>query len=164
MTLPPTHPTRALLFVLAFASIAEAQERPAGRALVPKVVGQDEEGRISVRATSLTEPIDLDGRLDEPVYKTVQPITDFIQQIPDEGAPASERTEAWVFFDNDNIYVTARNYESVPPSSTTRPSVEKLSRSAPDPTPFSCRMYAAIAAYSSSLREPGSLTGMERRV
>ena len=35
-----------------------------------------------------------------------------MQQEPDEGKPATERTEAWVFFDDDMIYVAARWWES----------------------------------------------------
>ena len=69
-----------------------------------------------MRATRLTQEIRLDGRLDEVVYQTVPPITGFIQQIPDEGAPGSERTDAWVFFDENSIYVTARAFDSAPPS------------------------------------------------
>ena len=78
------------------------------------VVGRDAEGRLSVRATRYDREVNIDGNLDEAVYRELTPISDFIQQIPDEGAPASERTEAWVFFDDDNLYVAARNYESVP--------------------------------------------------
>ncbi|SVA74268.1 uncharacterized protein METZ01_LOCUS127122 [marine metagenome] len=78
------------------------------------VVGRDAEGRLSVRATRYDGEVNIDGNLDEAVYRELTPISDFIQQIPDEGAPASERTEAWVFFDDDNLYVAARNYESVP--------------------------------------------------
>ena len=78
------------------------------------VVGRDAEGRLSVRATRYDGEVNIDGNLDEAVYRELTPIYDFIQQIPDEGAPASERTEAWVFFDDDNLYVAARNYESVP--------------------------------------------------
>lgn len=58
----------------------------------------------------------MDGRLDESVYQTVEPITGFIQQIPDDGAPASERTEVWVLFDENSLYVTARAFDSAPPS------------------------------------------------
>ena len=45
--------------------------------------------------------------LDEPIYDRVQPFGDFIQQTPDEGAPASEPTDAWIFFDDQSIYVAA---------------------------------------------------------
>lgn len=78
------------------------------------VLGRSADGRISIRAVQVSEPIDIDGNLDEAVYRDVEPISDFVQQIPDEGEPASEKTEVWVFFDDDNLYVTAKNYESVP--------------------------------------------------
>ena len=44
------------------------------------------------------------------------PITGFIQQVPDEGAPATEKTEAWIMFDSTNVYVSARLWDSAPPS------------------------------------------------
>jgi hypothetical protein len=78
------------------------------------VVGRDAGGRVTVRATRAE--IDVDGNLDEPIYRSIAPMTEFIQQLPDEGAPVSERTEAWVFFDDDNLYVSARLHESLPES------------------------------------------------
>ena len=56
----------------------------------------------------------LDGKLDEPIYAATAAITGFVQQEPDEFKPATEKTEAWVFFDDDNIYVSARCCESHP--------------------------------------------------
>ena len=82
----------------------------------PEVITHDDQGRATVRAIKLTREIRLDGRLDEEVYKTVVPIDGFIQQVPDEGAPASEQTEAWIMFDGTNVYVSARCYDSAPPS------------------------------------------------
>ena len=84
--------------------------------VAPEVVSRDRQGQATVRATRLRAPLQIDGRLDEPVYETVQFITDFIQQLPDEGALGSERTEAWVLFDDDNIYISARCYDTAPPS------------------------------------------------
>jgi hypothetical protein len=72
------------------------------------VVTRDAEGRVIIRATRITEPIRIDGRLDDPVYAEVQPITEFIQSEPVEGAPGTEKTEAWVLFDDRNIYVSCR--------------------------------------------------------
>ena len=77
------------------------------------VVGQDAEGRLTIRAVRFDGAMDLDGNLDEEIYRLVVPVTDFVQQIPSEGVPASEKTEAWVFFDDNNLYVAARIYESV---------------------------------------------------
>ena len=82
----------------------------------PEVVSRDEQGRATVRAIKLTEGIRLDGLLNEPVYRSVSAITGFIQLMPDEGAPATERTEAWIMFDTTNIYVSGRVWDSAPPS------------------------------------------------
>ena len=81
----------------------------------PAVIARDDRGRATVRAVRVAEPLRLDGRLDERVYETVQPLTGFIQQIPEEGAPATEQTEAWLLFDDENIYVGVRAYDSAPP-------------------------------------------------
>ena len=82
----------------------------------PAVMTRDADGRTTVRAIRLDRGIRLDGVLDEPVYETVPAITDFIQQVPDIGAPATERTEAWILFDETNVYVSARVWDSAPES------------------------------------------------
>ena len=84
--------------------------------VAPEVMNRDEAGRTTVRAIRLARGIRLDGVLDEAVYETVPAITDFIQQVPDIGAPATERTEAWVLFDETNVYVSARVWDSAPES------------------------------------------------
>ena len=85
---------------------------PAPRA--PEVMARDSEGRITLRATRLAEPIVLDGKLDDPIYSRVKSVSGFIQQEPDEGEPASEETEAWIFFDDRNFYVSVRCWDSHP--------------------------------------------------
>ncbi len=82
----------------------------------PATITRDADGRATVRAVRLDNPLQLDGVLDEPIYARVEPFGDFIQQAPDEGAPATEPTDAWIFFDDESIYVAARIYESVPES------------------------------------------------
>ena len=84
--------------------------------VAPAVMSRDADGRTTVRAVRLAAGIRLDGVLDEEVYRSVQPITDFLQQVPVEGAPASERTEAWIMFDDTNVYVSARVHDSAPES------------------------------------------------
>jgi len=71
-------------------------------------------GSLTVRATRVKEPITMDGRLDDSVYTEVQPVSDFVQQEPLEGAPATEKTEAWVLFDDDNLYIACRCWDSHP--------------------------------------------------
>ena len=84
--------------------------------IAPATINRNGNGRATVRAVRLDAPLTVDGTLDEPTYAAVEPMGDFIQQQPDEGAPASEQTEAWIFFDDQAIYVAARLWESVPES------------------------------------------------
>jgi len=84
--------------------------------IAPAVMNRDEQGRTTVRAIRLASGIRLDGALDEAVYASVPAITDFIQQVPTEGAPATEKTEAWILFDDTNVYVSARVWDSAPES------------------------------------------------
>jgi hypothetical protein len=80
----------------------------------PAVITHDASGRATIRAVRLTAPLRVDGRLDDEVYSTVPAISDFIQNDPQEGAPATERTELWVLFDADAIYISARCWDSQP--------------------------------------------------
>ncbi len=57
--------------------------------------------------------------LDEEVYTQVKSMSDFIQTVPNEGAPATERTEAWVTYDDDNFYLSCRCWDSAPPEEWT---------------------------------------------
>ena len=80
---------------------------------LPDVIARDG-ARVTVRAVPLPTPLTIDGRLDERVYTDIRPMSDFIQNNPVEGAPASEKTEVWLFFDDDNVYVVMRCWESQP--------------------------------------------------
>ena len=95
-------------------AVVGATDRPAPP-LPPAVIARDVLRRATIRAVKLATGLRLDGRLDEPVYETVPAIDDFIQQEPDEGAPGSERTEVWILFDADHIYVAGRLWDSAPP-------------------------------------------------
>ncbi len=68
---------------------------------------RDAEGRVTLRAFPLSTPLEVDGVLDDAVYEKVIPADGFVQQEPDEGAPASERTRVWVLFDADSLYIAA---------------------------------------------------------
>ena len=81
--------------------------------VAPEVVARNEAG-VAVRATRISTPLVIDGQLDESVYTQVKPITEFVQQDPHEGAPVSERTEAWVLYDDRNIYVACRCLDEHP--------------------------------------------------
>ena len=60
--------------------------------------------RPSVRAHRTNEPPDIDGRLDDAVWRSAALITDFIQTNPVEGAAPTERTEVRIAYDADHLY------------------------------------------------------------
>jgi Domain of unknown function (DUF5916)/Carbohydrate family 9 binding domain-like len=61
-------------------------------------------GRPSVRPTRTDTPPRIDGRLDDEVWQTAARLTEFVQQSPLDGAPATEDTEVYVAYDSDHIY------------------------------------------------------------
>ena len=67
-----------------------------------------------LRALRVIEEIKIDGRLDEPVWSQADAATNFRMQEPTEGAPASERTEVRVLFDDKNFYVGIHAFDSEP--------------------------------------------------
>jgi hypothetical protein len=71
--------------------------------------------RPSIAAARVTEPIRIDGRLDEAAWSRAVPSTsDFIQVSPAAGLPASERTEIRVLYDRERLYIGATLYEADP--------------------------------------------------
>ena len=105
--------------------LAESQQASlssamAGRILGPpapaagEAVSRDADGRVTLRAFRLAEPLTVDGVLDDPVYDQVPAAAGFLQQEPDEGAPASESTRVWVLYDADSLYIAAELEEEHP--------------------------------------------------
>src|SRR4051812_42073870 len=104
--------SRALIVAaLAVVPAAFATAQSPGAATAPTldaepgpVALRDATGRMTIRATRIAEPLKIDGKLDEAVFEQVPAITehDFVQAEPDAGAPLSERTEAWVLYDDRN--------------------------------------------------------------
>jgi hypothetical protein len=80
----------------------------------PAVVARDPSGAVTVRATRISEPLVLDGILNDEHYQRVESISGFIQQEPREGEGATEETEVWLLFDDDNVYISARCWDSHP--------------------------------------------------
>jgi hypothetical protein len=56
----------------------------------------------------------VNGRVDEPAWARVEPYTQFTQQEPNEGAPASERTEVRVLVDRATLYIGIIAFDSDP--------------------------------------------------
>ncbi len=122
----------ALALLAGLAHPVRAQQQPAGPPaeatasalqiidgppppIAPAVINRDAEGRATLRAVRVDD-LNIDGVLDEPVYQEVPPATGFIMQEPQEGPPATEETEVWVLFDDDNFYLVVRCWNSAPES------------------------------------------------
>lgn len=69
----------------------------------------------NITAVRLEEKIKIDGILNENLYST-NGITDFTQRDPVEGAEPTFKTEIWIGYDDEAIYVGARMYDSSPDS------------------------------------------------
>lgn len=114
---------RALMVALnmtLFAIVAQAQQpstkvnsQPPPTA-TPAQLPQDNPGPRRIQAVRVTDAIKIDGLLDEPVWSTAEAATDFRQQTPSEGAPASEKTEVRVLYDDKNLYLGIRAFDADP--------------------------------------------------
>jgi hypothetical protein len=69
---------------------------------------RDPAGRATVRAFRVEGGIDVDGRLDESHYAAERAFDDLIQAVPVAGGQPSQRTEVWIGFDDESLYVGAR--------------------------------------------------------
>jgi hypothetical protein len=67
-----------------------------------------------ITATLITEPIVIDGALEESAWQRAQVIDTLLQREPNEGAPASERTEVRVLYSRSRLYVGVICYDSQP--------------------------------------------------
>jgi hypothetical protein len=75
----------------------------------------DHESAPVARATRVTPgAVTVDGRLDEQVWASADPVTQFTQFEPKEGEPATQRTEVRILVDGEAIYFGARMFESDP--------------------------------------------------
>lgn len=75
-------------------------------------VGQSTRVYNSVRIVG--EAPEIDGLLSEPVWGTVEWSGDFIQQEPYENQPPSQQTAVKVLYDDNNLYIAVRAYDTEP--------------------------------------------------
>jgi hypothetical protein len=67
-----------------------------------------------MKAVRTSNPVVLDGVLDEEPWGASSPAADFVQSEPREGEPASERTEVRIIFDDDALYIGAWCFDRDP--------------------------------------------------
>jgi hypothetical protein len=68
----------------------------------------------TMRAVRVAEAPRLDGHLDDAAWRDATPATEFLQRDPDEGKPATERTELRLVYDASALYVGVRLYDREP--------------------------------------------------
>jgi hypothetical protein len=58
----------------------------------------------------------IDGVIDERIWDTVEWSGDFIQRVPYEKRPPSQQTEFKIIYDDENLYVAIRCFDTSPDS------------------------------------------------
>ncbi len=52
-------------------------------------------------------PVVLDGALNDEVWRQNPPTSNFVQSEPETGQPATQKTDVWLAFDKDTLYIAA---------------------------------------------------------
>jgi hypothetical protein len=68
----------------------------------------------SIEALFISGRVNFDGNPDESVWQSAMHIKNFTQRELNFGEPASERTEAAILYDNDNLYIGVWCYQHKP--------------------------------------------------
>jgi hypothetical protein len=89
------------------ASLAGAPERAAAQS-------SDHAAHTTLTAQRVTQAVQLDGRLAEEDWAQAPAAAGFTQRDPDEGRPATERTELRVLYDDTALYVGLRLFDGEP--------------------------------------------------
>ena len=97
---PHGRPVVALLFLMAATAYAQDSNNP-------QVLKE-------IKATRVAAAPVLDGSLDDAVWQQSQVIDDFHQISPGDGVTPSERTEVYMIYTEDALYIGARMYDSNP--------------------------------------------------
>ena len=77
--------------------------------------------QVETRAAEAAEAVrvdhapKLDGTLNDPLWQSAIPITEFRQQEPHEGQPATERTEVHILYTRHAVYFGIHCFDSDPP-------------------------------------------------
>ncbi|MDP6936233.1 MAG: DUF5916 domain-containing protein [Candidatus Marinimicrobia bacterium] len=74
---------------------------------------EEKEGKIYYIQFTEDSP-KIDGDLSEPVWDKIQPITDFVQDEPFNGEAPTEKTEVYLTYNDETLFIGARLYDSNP--------------------------------------------------
>ncbi|MEM9665454.1 MAG: DUF5916 domain-containing protein [Bacteroidota bacterium] len=132
MTAPYRYHATCLVFVISLLTSASTALGSPGGALStadddgldPAICASAEAVRSAEQAlacaTRSTGRIRVDGQLGEAAWATVVPVDNFSQREPEQGQPATERTEVRVIYDDEAIYIGARLHDNAPDSIVAR--------------------------------------------
>ena len=95
----------------AYAAILIALQADPGRRPATPLVFNARHGQIEVPAPSIDTTIDIDGRLDEPVWQRAALLTGFSLYSPVDQQPAPDSTDVLVWYSPTAIYFGVRAYE-----------------------------------------------------
>ena len=94
-----------ILFPVLILSLSTVSARPLSAI-------QNNRELYQLEAVRVPEGPIIDGSMEDTVWQRAPVIDQFIQQEPAEGAPATERTEVRVLYDESNLYVGVRAFDS----------------------------------------------------
>ncbi len=105
--------TRTIRVLTVLAAMQVAATTSAAQTPIPAADRPGVEA-ITLQASRLDAPLQIDGRLAEPLYELVQPMSEFTQNEPAYGTATTERTELWVSYDAEHVYISVRAHDSQP--------------------------------------------------
>ncbi len=88
--------------------------------ILPAVITGQENGKKRYMATRITTPPAINGILDDEAWQEGIWADDFVQFEPYNGREPSQRTAFKILFDDDNLYVAIKAYDSSPDSIVNR--------------------------------------------
>ncbi len=109
---PPNSPRLGWCALSVFLLFVHPVRCNAGEASARNAKNQDT--GHSAEAVRVERAPKLDGTLDDPLWQSAKVISDFRQQEPNEGEPATEKTEVRIFFTRHAVYFGIHCYDSQP--------------------------------------------------
>ena len=98
------------------AQSARRDSTPNGSGAAAPQAGLGSSMARTAKAARIARAPDLDGRDDDPVWQTAEPITGFRVYEPTEDGEPSLRTEGRVAYDDHNLYILVRAFDPHPDS------------------------------------------------
>lgn len=94
--------------VASLLAVAPGLSAQTGPAVVADRAGRAVTSDQALHARAVESPPEIDGRLDEPAWAEADFADGFVQQVPDAGSRASERSAVRILVDDEAVYIGAR--------------------------------------------------------